>query len=116
MVKDDEEASGEGEGEEGIKSGVSWEATMRAPDGDESASSARVFLPFEGFKAVYRGREVEGRGGVRRGGIRRVGIMMRSFFGEQEGGFGVEVWGVVGLGGGGGKGVLGRGEGGGRGG
>ncbi|KAF2862740.1 CIA30-domain-containing protein [Piedraia hortae CBS 480.64] len=71
-----------------LKSQISWEGIFEPPPSGEG----RVRLSFDSFRPFYRGREVEGM--LDRGEIRRMGFMMRSYFGEQEGGFGVEMGGV----------------------
>ncbi|TWU75070.1 hypothetical protein ED733_006735 [Metarhizium rileyi] len=63
------------------QSTVSWEAEFVAKKPGD------VKLRWADFKATYRGREKKDAGELDLGHIERVGLMMRSFFGEQEGDF-----------------------------
>lgn len=79
VLKDELEAD---RGDGRARSGVNWEVDIRC-----GAEGGRVWIPWGEFKATYRGREKPGAGALKTEGIRRVGVMMRSFFGEQEGDF-----------------------------
>ncbi|KAK8919695.1 hypothetical protein H634G_03066 [Metarhizium anisopliae BRIP 53293] len=68
-----------GDGRE--QSTVSWEAEFVAKKPGD------VKLRWADFKPTYRGREKKDAGELDLGDIKRVGLMMRSFFGEQEGDF-----------------------------
>ncbi|OOF96835.1 hypothetical protein ASPCADRAFT_129897 [Aspergillus carbonarius ITEM 5010] len=75
------------------RSGLVWEVDFRASEWD----GGKVRVGWEDFKPTYRGREVEGARKLDLGGVRRVGIMVRSFFGEQEGEFELEVEWIKGI-------------------
>ncbi|PWY92321.1 CIA30-domain-containing protein [Aspergillus heteromorphus CBS 117.55] len=64
------------------RSGLVWEYDFRVPKGGD-----KLRVPWGEFRPTYRGREVSGVKPLDLGGVRRVGIMVRSFFGEQEGEF-----------------------------
>lgn len=111
------------EGSEQEKSGVSWEARMKAPLSSSSSSSfsststsndkshnsidktstilpgTKIFIPWSDFKPTYRGKEIEDGDGEKRilkkEAVTRIGFMMRSYFGQQEGDFEVEIRAVV---------------------
>ena len=68
------------------KAGVSWEVEFLAHSSDggkvsrevgETGGGARVWMPWSGFKATYRGKEIESPEPLRVGRIRRVAVMMR---------------------------------------
>ncbi|PYI06232.1 CIA30 family protein [Aspergillus sclerotiicarbonarius CBS 121057] len=76
------------------RSGVVWEVDFKVQGG-----GGRVRVGWEDFRPTYRGREVDGGEGRKLDlrGVRRVGIMVRSFFGEQEGEFELEVEWIKGI-------------------
>ncbi|RAK95813.1 CIA30 family protein [Aspergillus ibericus CBS 121593] len=74
------------------RSGVVWEVDFKGP-----RDGGKVRVGWEDFKATYRGREVRGGRKLDLAGVRRVGIMVRSFFGEQEGAFELEVEWIKGI-------------------
>ncbi|MCJ1299781.1 hypothetical protein MMC08_002574 [Hypocenomyce scalaris] len=80
LILKDELEGDRGDGR--IKSGINWEYEFKVVKG-----AMRVWIPWESFKATYRGREKKNPGKLKTGEIKRVGLMMRSFFGEQEGRF-----------------------------
>lgn len=59
----EEDGEGEGEGEGGEKGG-----------GDDVT---KVWVPWEDFKATFRGKEKKDAGELKKGEVRRVGLMMR---------------------------------------
>ncbi|EFY84117.1 Complex I intermediate-associated protein 30 [Metarhizium acridum CQMa 102] len=63
------------------QSTVSWEAEFVAKKPGD------VKLRWADFKPTYRGREKKDAGELDLADIKRIGLMMRSFFGEQEGDF-----------------------------
>ncbi|KAK3350091.1 complex I intermediate-associated protein 30 [Lasiosphaeria hispida] len=63
---------------------LSWEHDFHCPG---HQGSGRVVLRFSDFKPFYRGKRVPNAGELDRRKIQRIAIMMRSFFGEQEGDF-----------------------------
>lgn len=100
ILKDGENSRREADGKE--QTGFSWEAEFRANDelqkkpGEHDATTEEkgtqeVNLPWEGFKPIFRGRETKGEEKLDRSNITTVGIMMRSYFGTQEGDFQLEV-------------------------
>ncbi|KAB8231203.1 CIA30 family protein [Aspergillus alliaceus] len=64
------------------ESAMSWEYDFRASDEPE-----KVFVRWGDFRPTYRGKEVEGARPLDLGGVKRFGLMVRSFFGTQEGEF-----------------------------
>ena len=90
ILKDGEEAAG-GKREDGReKAGVSWEVDFvvgeegGVGDGDEEKEGGgggdegtKIWVPWEEFKATYRGKEKDDAGELKRGEIKRVGLMMR---------------------------------------
>lgn len=100
ILKDAENSQREQDGRE--KAGFSWEAEFRANDelkekqsGNhteaEEKDAQEVYLPWKEFKPTFRGRETNGEEKLDRSNITTVGIMMRSYFGTQEGDFKLEV-------------------------
>ncbi|KAL4743808.1 complex I intermediate-associated protein 30-domain-containing protein [Aspergillus similis] len=64
------------------RSGLSWEADFRP-----GCNKGKVIVRWEDFRPTYRGKEVRDVEPLNRKAIKRFSIMMRSFFGEQEGDF-----------------------------
>ncbi|ODA82250.1 hypothetical protein RJ55_00757 [Drechmeria coniospora] len=64
---------------------ISWEAEFVADKPGD------VKLRWEDFQATYRGRPKGDARPLNLGDIKRVGLMMRSFFGQQEGDFSLEL-------------------------
>ncbi|PWW78902.1 NADH:ubiquinone oxidoreductase complex I intermediate-associated protein 30, partial [Tuber magnatum] len=64
---------------------LEYEATF-TPSGDPSSDGERIVLPFGKFEATYRGRPQNGTK-LNLSNIRRFSLMVRSFFGSQEGEF-----------------------------
>lgn len=56
-----------------------------------AAGSYSVFVPWNELKPTYRGKEKNDAPPLNIGGIKRWSFMMRSFFGDQEGDFLVEI-------------------------
>ncbi|KND86446.1 Uncharacterized protein C9E9.15 [Tolypocladium ophioglossoides CBS 100239] len=79
----DELPPARGDGRE--RAGVSWEAEFVA----EKPGDVR--LRWEDFKPTYRGRPKEDAAPLDLGDVKRIGLMMRSFFGQQEGEFLLEL-------------------------
>ena len=81
LILKDEKAAGEREdGRE--KAGVNWEVDFKvgqAVHGEKEggADGTTVWVPWEDFKATFRGKEKENAGELRKGEVRRVGFMMR---------------------------------------
>ncbi|KAK0509542.1 hypothetical protein JMJ35_007936 [Cladonia borealis] len=104
ILKDEEMSGKRDDGRE--KAVISWEVEFRAgqreeeekEEGDgseaikkEKSAPTRVWVPWEDFKATYRGKEKKDAGELKTGEVKRVGIMMRSYFGMQEGDFDIEL-------------------------
>ncbi|KAL4997014.1 complex I intermediate-associated protein 30-domain-containing protein [Aspergillus recurvatus] len=64
------------------RSGLSWEVDFRL-----GCNKGKVLVRWEDFRPTYRGKEVRNVEPLNLKAIRRFSIMMRSFFGEQEGDF-----------------------------
>ena len=94
ILKDEEMSGKRDDGRE--KAGISWEVEFRAgqkkeeekEEGDRSETSkrgegvsTRVWVPWEDFKATYRGKEKKDAGELKTGEVRKVGIMMRRYVG-----------------------------------
>ena len=91
ILKDEETPGKRDDGRE--KAVISWEVEFRAgqkkeaeeeSDGSETgkngkSASTRVWVPWEDFKATYRGKEKKDAGELKTGEVRRVGIMMRRY-------------------------------------
>ncbi|KAL2827844.1 complex I intermediate-associated protein 30-domain-containing protein [Aspergillus cavernicola] len=72
------------------RSSLSWEADFRASAGcktTEQKNKKKVIIKWEGLRPTYRGKEVKGAHALDLKSVRRLSIMMRSFFGAQEGPF-----------------------------
>lgn len=82
ILKDELPAEKREDGKE--KAGVNWEVEFKAAgkggeeDGEEKGEKeVKVWVPWEDFKATYRGKEKEDAGKLKTGEVRRVGLMMR---------------------------------------
>ncbi|KAF2472141.1 CIA30-domain-containing protein [Lindgomyces ingoldianus] len=65
---------------------TSYEFDFIVSSNAASAKSSFIFIPWEDFKPTYRGKEKDAPK-LNKKDIRRISIMMRSFFGDQEGNF-----------------------------
>lgn len=94
ILKDEENTGKRDDGRE--KAGISWEVEFKTGQkkeavnrkGDDSETSEKgrttsttVWVPWEDFKATYRGKEQKDAGKLKTGEVRRVGIMMRRYVG-----------------------------------
>ena len=94
ILKDEESGGKRDDGRE--KAGISWEVEFKAgqkkeavnEEGDNNETSEKrkntsitVWVPWEDFKATYRGKEKKDAGELKTGEVRRVGIMMRRYVG-----------------------------------
>ncbi|PWY72630.1 CIA30 family protein [Aspergillus eucalypticola CBS 122712] len=68
------------------RSGLVWEAKFKVEKGQTN-----VKLGWREFRPTYRGREVHMGRPLILAGVKQFGIMIRSFFGEQEGDFELEI-------------------------
>ncbi|KAL6244975.1 hypothetical protein RBB50_007750 [Rhinocladiella similis] len=77
------------------QSTVSWEydfsKSNRRVNPEHNSSSATVFIPWEQFRPTYRGKPCSETSRLNLGDIRRISIMIRSFFGSQEGQFNLHI-------------------------
>lgn len=99
VLKDSENSQRKGEGRD--EANLSWEAKFRGHDsrseadekweGEVEKKSHGVRLLWKDFQPTYRGRESHGKERLDPSKITTVGIMMRSYFGSQEGDFRLEV-------------------------
>ena len=92
ILKDEETGGKRDDGRE--KAGISWEVEFKAgqkkeavnEEGDNNETSEKgnttpitVWVPWEDFKATYRGKDKKDAGKFKTGEVRRVGIMMRRY-------------------------------------
>ena len=69
-------------------SSVNWEYDFKIGDGSVgNEQTVKVWVPWSGFKATYRGREKKDAEPLKKADIRRFSLMTRSFFEKQEGYF-----------------------------
>ncbi|KAL9101218.1 MAG: hypothetical protein Q9163_003500 [Psora crenata] len=87
LILKDEPGRGKREEDGREKAGLNWEVEFTASTHVEHP----VWIPWKEFKATYRGKEVDNVGDLKTTRIRRLGIMMRSYFGRQDGDFSLEV-------------------------
>ncbi|KAF7718773.1 Uncharacterized protein PECH_004240 [Penicillium ucsense] len=73
------------------QSTVSWEYDFRA------RGRQTIFVKWSDFRATYRGREKEDAGPLDLNNIKRFSIMIRSFFGGQEGAFSLNIVSIAAL-------------------
>lgn len=79
------------------KAGINWEVDIEmagnriSAEKDENSEAKKVFVPWNEFKATYRGKPKDDTEGLKTASIRRVGLMMRSYFGRQEGDFSLDL-------------------------
>ncbi|KAL7924199.1 complex I intermediate-associated protein 30 domain-containing protein [Trichoderma austrokoningii] len=73
------------------EAGVSWEAEFEVVQDGSGLDVKDVYLPWSAFKPTYRGRPKPDAKPLDLAHVRRVGLMMRSFFGEQEGDFSIDI-------------------------
>ncbi|KAK0766233.1 hypothetical protein N5P37_001125 [Trichoderma harzianum] len=78
-----------GDGRE--EAGISWEAEFTVSEAGSEIDLKTVFLPWTAFEPTYRGRPKPDAKPLDLSKIKRVGLMMRSFFGDQEGDFSIEI-------------------------
>lgn len=103
LILKDEVQGDRGDGR--MVAGLSFEAKFVAPNttsvisnrGGTDRKGKTVFLAWKDFKPFYRGKELEGKV-LNKHKVVRVGLMMRSYFGNQEGGFKLEIRSIRALG------------------
>ena len=103
LILKDEVSEDRGDGR--MFAGLSFEAKFVAPNTTSVISNRdgtdrkgkNVFLAWKDFKPFYRGKELEGKV-LNKQKVIRVGLMMRSYFGNQEDGFKLEIQSIRALG------------------
>ncbi|KAK6445481.1 hypothetical protein FP744_10001729 [Trichoderma asperellum] len=78
-----------GDGRE--EAGISWEAEFEVVEDGAGLDLKNVYLPWSAFKPTYRGRPKPDAKPLDLSSVKRVGLMMRSFFGKQEGDFSIDI-------------------------
>ncbi|OJD38764.1 cia30 family protein [Diplodia corticola] len=73
------------------QSTISYEYDFVAPPTNMTGATSTVFVPWEDFKATYRGREDPDAPPIDLTDIKRFSVMTRSFFGNQEGNFSLSI-------------------------
>lgn len=75
------------------QSTISYEFDFKLSPASETLAKKKstFWIPWSSFHATYRGREKNDAPSLKIGDIKRFGIMCRSFFGEQEGDFKLEI-------------------------
>jgi len=72
------------------QSTISYEYDLQ-PKSSSTTTPQKWFIPWSSFKPTYRGKEKPDAKKLDPGNVKRFSIMMRSFFGDQEGAFELEV-------------------------
>lgn len=87
ILKDEQAAGRREDGRE--KAGVNWEVDFRVGGEDAGGEevekegdggddvTTKVWVPWDDFKATYRGKEKEDAGELKKGEVRTIGLMMR---------------------------------------
>lgn len=73
------------------QSSISWEYDFTISLSSAIKHSSKVFIPWSAFRATYRGKPKDDPPDLNKKKIRRLSIMNRSFFGDQEGEFSLEI-------------------------
>jgi hypothetical protein len=73
------------------QSTISYEYDFQIPENATLTKKNELFIPWESFNATYRGRPKEDAPKLNTTSIRQLSIMMRSFFGTQEGNFSLSI-------------------------
>jgi len=74
------------------QSTISWEYDFSiSPEDRASNHDLLLFIPWDGLKPTYRGKEKKDAPSLDHKNIKRFSIMMRSFFGDQEGPFSLSI-------------------------
>jgi Complex I intermediate-associated protein 30 (CIA30) len=73
------------------QSTISYEFDFTVPSSSEPAKSTSIFIPWHDLRATYRGKDKPDALDLNPKRIRRFSILMRSFFGDQEGDFDLTV-------------------------
>ena len=79
LIMKDEAAAGKREdGRE--KAGINWEVDFRVKgeeDREKEGVTTTIWVPWDDFKATFRGKETKDAGELKTGKVRRIGLMMR---------------------------------------
>ncbi|KAF2401213.1 NADH:ubiquinone oxidoreductase complex I intermediate-associated protein 30 [Trichodelitschia bisporula] len=70
---------------------ISYEYDFQFSMSIEGVPSSECFIPWDAFRPTYRGKEIKDAPKLNTKEIRRFSVMMRSFFGDQEGSFSLTV-------------------------
>lgn len=91
VLKDEDSQDRRDDGRE--RAGVSWEAEFQVSKDKSEAMKGgqKVWVPWSALKATYRGKEKVDAGQIKTAEIKRLGLMMRSYFGTQQGDFALEL-------------------------
>ncbi|QDS74344.1 hypothetical protein FKW77_004601 [Venturia effusa] len=73
------------------QSSTSYEYDFQIAETGTVAKKSEIFIPWESFTATYRGRVQEDAPKLNTSSIKQFSIMMRSFFGTQEGAFSLSI-------------------------
>lgn len=73
------------------QSSVSYEYDFQIPENATVTKKSEFFIPWDSFNATYRGRVQENAPKINTTSIKQFSIMMRSFFGTQEGAFSLSI-------------------------
>ncbi|KAI9782404.1 MAG: hypothetical protein M1816_001902 [Peltula sp. TS41687] len=60
-------------------------------DKDKTTTSTKIYIPWDKLKATYRGREQPDAPGLNLKDVKRLSLMIRSFFGKQQGDFSLSI-------------------------
>ncbi|KAF1989396.1 CIA30-domain-containing protein [Aulographum hederae CBS 113979] len=70
---------------------ISYEYDFQVSSEHARANGTSIFIPWSALKATYRGKEKKDAADVDTKHIKRFSLMMRSFFGDQEGDFSLSI-------------------------
>ncbi|KAK8000906.1 hypothetical protein PG991_013128 [Apiospora marii] len=73
------------------ESSLLYETNFTVPSSSGSTGAQEVFLPWANFTATYRGRAQPDAKPLNTSSIKTISLMMRSYFGKQEGAFSLTV-------------------------
>ncbi|KAK3945529.1 complex I intermediate-associated protein 30-domain-containing protein [Diplogelasinospora grovesii] len=91
LVLKDDTVLDDDDGPEQSKSTISWEHDFQASQSESKSGSGRFLLRLDEFRPFYRGKPRPDAPPLDKKNIRRVHIMIRSFFGKQQGKFSLSV-------------------------
>ncbi|KAK8045322.1 hypothetical protein PG993_005346 [Apiospora rasikravindrae] len=73
------------------QSTISWECDFVSPKTGDDEGDQELYVPWSDFKPTYRGKPKPDAPKLDLANVRRISLMMRSFFGKQEGAFRLEI-------------------------